>query len=99
MKRFLLASILCIITIGAYAQHHDEEHKANKKNAKRTEITTEKPIPASEKEDTVIEVRINGELADLGGGWELMWKAALLIIWTAIITLFVIRTFRGKAEV
>lgn len=50
---------------------------------------------AADTTSTTIEIKINGE-AMSGEGW---WKAALVIVWTIICIILVLRTFREKASV
>ncbi|WP_421877087.1 hypothetical protein [Marinoscillum sp.] len=50
---------------------------------------------AADTTSTTIEIKINGE-AMSGQGW---WKATLVIVWTIICIILVLRTFRGKASV
>lgn len=96
MKNILLSSFFfLIVSIGsAYATSDakkDNSHPA-KKEAK---VENQQTVNPSTKDETTIEIKINGDA--MGG--EMWWKIALLIIWTGIIIVLVIRTFRGKAEV
>ena len=96
MKNILLSTFFFLV-IGFGTANANSGTESSKKESANTEVTSDQAAAeeVSDSETTTIEIKINGKKAS-GYSW---WKATLVIIWTIIIIILVMRTFRGKASV